>query len=142
MKNEKLDESKVKEMLKEAENLPDEEIGKEKLNQIAIEATKKMLVSIENNRLERTVKHWGPIYNATKIQVGINQTHCSPRVVNDRGSTMNIHASIVRVDGDQTVKVLSPGESLSAPVSTHRYVWAAISGLGGASQYAFGQVDW
>jgi len=142
MRKEKLDEARIREILKEAENFPDEEISGETRAKIAIEATKKMLKAIEKTPLEKTVKHWGPIYGHNKIEVTINEKQCGPRVENDQDSTMDVHASIVRDDGEQTVEVLSPGETLSVPVTTHRYVWAAIAGLGGNSQYAFGKVDY
>jgi hypothetical protein len=142
MRKERLDEVRLKEMLKEAENFPDEEISGETRAKIAIEATEKMLKTIKKTPLENTVKYWGPIYDHNKIEVAINEKQCGPRVENDQDSTMDIHASIVRDDGEQTVEVLSPGETLSVPVSTHRYVWAAIAGLGGTSQYAFGKVDY
>jgi hypothetical protein len=142
MKKEKLDEARLKEILKEAENFPDDEISGETRVKTAIEATKNMLKAIEKTPLEQTVKHWGPIFGHNKIEVAINEMQCGPRVKNDQESTMDIHASIVRDDGEQTVDVLSPGESLSVPVTTHRYVWAAIAGLGSNSEYAFGEVDY
>ncbi|MBU7010575.1 MAG: hypothetical protein HXS46_07775 [Theionarchaea archaeon] len=131
---------RMMEILKDIGNLPDEEISGEARTTIATEATKKMLKAIEKSSPEKTVKHWGPIYGHDSILISIKK-RCAPSVRNNQDSTMDVHASIVRIDGEQTVRVLSPGERLSEVVSTLDYVWATVTGLGASSEFAFGTVE-
>ena len=131
---------RMMEILKEVENLPDEEISGEARTEIATEATKKMLKAIEESSPEGTTKHWGPIYGHDNIVIPINK-RCAPHVRNNQESTMDVHATIVRVDGKQTVKVLSPGEHLIEVVAMPAYAWVTVAGLGGSSEFAFGSVE-
>lgn len=132
---------RLKEILKEVVNLPADKISGEVRTKIALQATEKMLKTIEEPPSEWTVKHWGPIFGHDTITIPINK-RCGPRVKNSQESTMDVHAQIVRIDGEQSVKILPPGEQLTLPVSIKDYAWATVTGLGESSKYAFGTVEW